>query len=63
MYHVITYGKGLMGSYASQVHPEQRWWLIKYMRSKQNGGGTATPAAPANGAGAAAPATDTTTAN
>jgi mono/diheme cytochrome c family protein len=66
MYHVITYGKGQMGSYASQVHAEQRWWLIKYMRSKQSGeasGSTTTPAAPANGAGVAAPATDTTKAN
>jgi mono/diheme cytochrome c family protein len=55
MYHVITYGKGQMGSYASQVHPEQRWWLIKYMRSKQAGGAggsTTAPAAPANAAGA-----------
>jgi len=46
MYHVITYGKGIaMGSYASQVKPEQRWWIIKYIRSKQGGtatGGTAT---------------------
>jgi hypothetical protein len=46
MYHVITYGKGIaMGSYASQVKPEQRWWIIKYIRSKQAGtatGGTAT---------------------
>ena len=41
MYHVITYGKGQMGSYASQVHPEQRWWIINYIRSKQ---GPATPA-------------------
>ena len=37
-YHVITFGKGQMGSYASQLHPEQRWWVIKYIRSKQPGG-------------------------
>jgi mono/diheme cytochrome c family protein len=42
IYHVITYGKGVMGSYASQLHPDQRWWVIKYIRSKQPGG--ATPA-------------------
>lgn len=35
MYHAITYGRGQMGSYASQVHPEQRWWIINYIRSKQ----------------------------
>lgn len=34
IYHVITYGKGQMGSYASQVHPQQRWWIVKYIRSK-----------------------------
>jgi mono/diheme cytochrome c family protein len=37
-YYVITYGKGQMGSYASQLHPEQRWWVIEYIRSKQGGG-------------------------
>lgn len=42
MYHVIMYGKGQMGSYASQLKPEQRWWVIKYIRTKQ---GPATPAA------------------
>ena len=36
-FHVITYGKGAMGSYASQLKPEQRWWVIKYIRSKQTG--------------------------
>jgi mono/diheme cytochrome c family protein len=44
-FHVITYGIRSMGSYASQLTPEQRWWVIKYLRSKQGagaGGGTAT---------------------
>ncbi|RYZ00685.1 MAG: cytochrome c [Chitinophagaceae bacterium] len=41
LYHVITYGKGQMGSYASQVHPDQRWWIINYIRSKQGGGAPA----------------------
>ena len=43
-FHVITYGIRSMGSYASQLTPEQRWWVIKYLRSKQGagaGGGTA----------------------
>jgi mono/diheme cytochrome c family protein len=63
IYHVITYGKGLMGSYASQVKPEQRWWIIKYIRSKQ---GPATPAADSAGkkaavqTGAATSKTDST---
>jgi mono/diheme cytochrome c family protein len=49
-YHVITFGKGAMGSYASQLNPEQRWWVIQYIRSKQGGAvkdstgvGTPTP--------------------
>jgi hypothetical protein len=42
MYHVIMYGKGQMGAYASQVHPEQRWWIIKYIREKQGTGGAAS---------------------
>jgi mono/diheme cytochrome c family protein len=40
-YHVITFGKGQMGSYASQLNPDQRWWVIKYIRSKQGLGGAA----------------------
>lgn len=35
IYYVVTHGKGQMGSYASQLHPDQRWWVIKYIRSKQ----------------------------
>jgi mono/diheme cytochrome c family protein len=37
IYHVMTFGKGSMGSYASQLTPEQRWWVIKYIRTKQAG--------------------------
>lgn len=65
MYHVITYGKNLMGSYASQVHPEQRWWIIKYIREKQGGSASAavTDTTAASVAGANAAATTDTTAN
>ena len=42
MFHSITYGKGMMGSYASQVSPKQRWMIIDYIKSKQ--GSTAKPA-------------------
>lgn len=58
MYHAITYGKGQMGSYASQVKPEQRWWIINYIRSKQ--GGAAKPAADTTAAAGAAAGADTT---
>lgn len=63
MYQVIMYGKGQMGSYASQVKPEQRWWIIQYIRNKQGPATAATTttdttAAPA--AGNAAPAASAT---
>jgi mono/diheme cytochrome c family protein len=44
-YHVITFGKGAMGSYASQLRPEQRWLVINYIRSKQGGAASDTTAA------------------
>ncbi|MBB1285528.1 cytochrome c [Flavisolibacter sp. BT320] len=56
-YHVITFGKGAMGSYASQLNPEQRWMVINYIRSKQGGKEAASDSAavaqPAQSAAAA----------
>ena len=52
MYYSTTYGKNLMGSYASQLESKQRWMVIAYIKSKQK------PAA----APAAAPAASDTTA-
>jgi mono/diheme cytochrome c family protein len=43
-YHVITYGKGAMGSYASNLRPEQRWMVISYIRSRQGGESSDTTA-------------------
>jgi mono/diheme cytochrome c family protein len=40
IYHVITFGIRTMGSYASQLRPEQRWYVVNYIRNKQ--GGTAS---------------------
>lgn len=54
IFHVITFGKGAMGSYASQLNTEQRWWVINYIRAKQGGGAAATDSTAAN------PATGTT---
>lgn len=34
MFHTITYGKGLMGSHASQLSQEERWKLVHYIRAK-----------------------------
>ena len=36
MFHTITYGKNLMGSYASQLERRQRWMIIKYIRTLQS---------------------------
>ena len=35
MFYSLTYGKNLMGSYASQLSREQRWMLVKYIRTLQ----------------------------
>jgi mono/diheme cytochrome c family protein len=43
-YHVITFGKGVMGSYASNLRPEQRWAVINYIRSRQGGASADTAA-------------------
>jgi mono/diheme cytochrome c family protein len=55
IFHVITYGIRSMGSYASQLNPQQRWWVIKYIRSKQGGGATAAATADTTKGKAAAP--------
>jgi len=35
MFYSLTYGKNLMGSYASQLSRKQRWMVIKYIKIKQ----------------------------
>lgn len=46
MFHSITYGKGNMGSYASQLTREERWMVVDYVKSLQSGAVSA-PATPA----------------
>lgn len=46
MFHSVTYGRGLMGSYASQLDRRQRWMVINYLRTLQPAATTA-PAATA----------------
>ncbi len=36
IFHVITYGKGLMGSHASQLWPRQRWQVVQYVQALQH---------------------------
>ena len=49
MFHSVTYGKGNMGSYASQLTRKQRWMVVQYIKKHQAelSGGT-TEAAPAD---------------
>ncbi|GAC1416370.1 MAG: cytochrome c [Flavisolibacter sp.] len=59
IFHVITYGIRTMGSYASQLRPDQRWWIVHYIRSKQGGSSNASDTTAANGAVAKSAATTT----
>jgi mono/diheme cytochrome c family protein len=54
MFFSVTYGKGQMGSYASQLSTTQRWMIIHYVKSKQGGGKQEAAAAPAADSAAAA---------
>ena len=42
MFHSVTYGKGQMGSYASQLNTMQRWMVIAFIKSKQGAVAAAT---------------------
>lgn len=37
IYHTIEYGLNLMGSYASQLSPEERWKVVMYVNQLQKG--------------------------
>jgi len=45
IFHSITYGKGLMGSHASQLSQEERWKVVLYVQKLQGNDvlGTAAP--------------------
>jgi Cytochrome C oxidase, cbb3-type, subunit III len=45
MMYSVTYGKNLMGSYASQLSTKQRWMVIQYIKSVQSAGKAQAPAA------------------
>ena len=48
MFYSVTYGKNLMGSYASQLSTKQRWMVIAYIKSKQAAKAASAPAATPN---------------
>ncbi|WP_243732592.1 c-type cytochrome [Pedobacter metabolipauper] len=37
IYHTIKYGVNMMGSYASQLSPEERWKVVAYVQQLQKG--------------------------
>jgi mono/diheme cytochrome c family protein len=48
MFYSVTYGKNLMGSYASQLSRKQRWMIVHYIKTQQLAKkAAAAPAAPA----------------
>ena len=36
VFHVITHGVGRMGAHGSQLSPEKRWKIVKYVKQLQN---------------------------
>ncbi len=38
MFHVITFGKGMMGPHAGQLNKEERWKVVHYVRYLQHNG-------------------------
>ena len=53
MFYSITYGKGAMGPYGSQLSTSQRWKIIHYIKMKQRAANpAAAPAAKESGAAA-----------
>lgn len=61
MFHSVTYGKGNMGSYASQLTRKQRWMVIQYVKKHQLAGADGTAAA-TDSTKAGAPASSDSTA-
>ena len=37
MYHTLQYGKGLMGSHASQLNQKERWQILEWVKCLQKG--------------------------
>jgi len=54
IFYSVTYGKGQMGPYSSQLSTSQRWKIVHYVKSKQLAakGGAATSAGGASAAAA-----------
>ena len=55
IFHLITYGRGVMPSYASQIKQDDRWKAILYLRQLQQSAPAPTAAAPTAPAAAPTP--------
>ena len=55
MFYSVTYGKGQMGSYASQLSTRQRWMVIHYIKEKQALASQPAPKQPGDTATTVAP--------
>lgn len=58
MFHAVTYGRNLMGSYASQLTPMQRWNIVHYIKVQQGKKSNGTADSVIAAKPAAMPATD-----
>ena len=54
MFYSITYGKNMMGSYASQITDKQRWMVIHYIKAQQAAKSASTKPAASDSTGAKA---------
>jgi mono/diheme cytochrome c family protein len=54
MFYSITYGKNMMGSYASQITDKQRWMVIHYIKAQQAGKSASAKSAASDSTGAKA---------
>ena len=61
MFHVATYGKGNMGSYASQLDKKQRWMVIRYIKTAQMKSVAGNSTSPVAGSGGTAATGGTST--
>ncbi len=62
IFHVVTYGKGVMGSHASQLTPKERWMVTDHvLKLKAELSGGAAPAPAEAKMDTTAAVTDTTT--
>lgn len=61
IFHVISYGKGLMGPHNSQLTAEERWKLVAFVQKLQGHGSTAAPADSTKAGGATPSTTSATT--